>query len=77
MAIPRPSQTRWVYQGKVVVISQIEPPRTDIQPTRLSVNETYEAFSKLPANATHQQVLDFAEEYFVGHFCALSKISSD
>jgi alpha,alpha-trehalase len=35
------------------------------KPTRLGVNQTFQAFGELPQNATYGDVLEFAEEYFV------------
>jgi hypothetical protein len=41
------------------------------KPTRLGVNQTFEAFGGLPQNATYGEVVQFAEEYFVSHVLRL------
>jgi hypothetical protein len=72
------TQTDWCEQGsnasycagpllQLVQLSEIygDSKTFSDKPTRLGVNQTFEAFGELPQNATYGEVLQFAEEYFV------------
>jgi hypothetical protein len=78
------TQTDWCEQGsnasycagpllQLVQLSEIygDSKTFSDKPTRLGVNQTFEAFGGLPQNATYGDVLQFAEEYFVSHILRL------
>ncbi|KAH8085188.1 Six-hairpin glycosidase-like protein [Filobasidium floriforme] len=85
---PEPPTQYWCEQGsnasycagpllQLVQLSQIygDSKTFSDKPTRLGVNQTFQAFGELPQNATYGEVLDFAEEYFTGEGQELNPVT--